>query len=170
MQSHAEQSLIIDGYNVIHRLSHLARMHGNLQKKRERLAAFMAEWRVRTRYKGAITIVFDGQDCMEQSFGGNILHGIRCIFSRTKEDADDRIIRILKDSSAPEHVMVVSDDNYVANHCRSFGARIKAVSFLAAKKQATKNSSRSQGGTEKKINAHEADQITNYLKKVWNIK
>ncbi|MFC1808925.1 NYN domain-containing protein [Candidatus Omnitrophota bacterium] len=160
--------LLVDGYNVIYRLSQLSAKKGvTLEEKRRRLAAFMLAWKKTTKYKGSIYLVFDGNDSQITTLEQTSLHGIKCIYSRQKEEADGKIIGIIRIASHPENITVISDDNYIANNVRSYGAYIKPVSSLVESRTKGKRNSGTAG--DKRIDTATANHITEHMKKIWNV-
>ena len=113
--------LILDGYNVIHRIPQLRdHLTQNLGNARRALANFMIA-RTRTyNYKGKISIVFDGRDGIINT--NQPFYGIKCIYTKTKQEADDKIISMVRNSQNSADITVISDDNYVTNNCKAHGA------------------------------------------------
>lgn len=125
-----ERLLVVDGYNVIHRVPELeASLDGGLQNARNRLAVRVSAW-AREHPGVECVIVFDGD--FEHSGGRDQrLAGIRCLFSLTAHGGDDEIIRLVRELRGRKaDVTVVSDDNKVGNNCRDHGAAVRPSSFL----------------------------------------
>ena len=130
-----EKTFLLDGYNVIHRLPELtAKLDESLAAARNALEMRMAEWR-RSRANARIIIVFDGRDDVFSDCSHAKLYGIDCIFTAAKEAADDRIIRMVRNSDAPSGVTVISADNRIRNSCRAHGARVEYPFFLQKTKR-----------------------------------
>lgn len=129
---HSRKVLVVDGYNIIHRLPALERcLDGGLENARGRLARLVAAWRLRHPGFDAV-IVFDGRDEFAGS-GPQRLHGIRAVFSRDAHGADAEIVRFVRDyHGQPADITVVSDDNQVRNNSRAHGAVVEPASFLTA--------------------------------------
>lgn len=152
--------LIVDGYNVIGRVPSLRdKKSVSLEAARAALARMVAEWR-RGHGGADCLIVFDGRDA-----GGRGAHavigGVRCLFSRTKVEADDEIIRAVRECrGGGAGITVVSDDNYVGNNCRAHGASVRSASFFeeAQNKRAARQS-REPGAVEKKLDRKAASDI-----------
>ena len=129
-----ERLLVVDGYNVIHRVPELeTSLDGGLQNARNRLAVRVSAWA--REHPGVIcVIVFDGD--FEHSGGRDQrLAGIRCVFSLTAHGGDDEIIRLVRELRGRKaDVTVVSDDNKVGNNCRAHGAAVRPSSFLMERK------------------------------------
>lgn len=129
-----ERVLLVDGYNVIHRVPELElSLAEGLQNARNRLALQVAAWG--HAHPGvACVIVFDGEF---QYSGGRDqrLAGIRCLFSLTAHGGDDELIRFVRDfKGRKSDITVVSDDNKVGNNCRAHGAAVQSSSYIMARK------------------------------------
>jgi predicted RNA-binding protein with PIN domain len=140
----------------------------SLEQRRNLLAAFIAQWKTAYKYKGIIYLVFDGNNNQIQTLEQSILHGIKCIYSAQKEEADDKIIGIIRSAIHPENITVISDDNFIANNVRSYGAHIKPVAFLVQQKKKA-HIGKHKGQSEKKIDAATALRITDDMKKIWGV-
>jgi predicted RNA-binding protein with PIN domain len=126
--------LLVDGYNVIHRVPELKpSLDGGLQNARNRLALRVSAWG-REHPGVECVIVFDGD--FQYSGGRNQrLAGIRCIFSLASHGGDDELIRFVRDHKGRKSdITVVSDDNNVSNNCRAHGAIVRPSSFIMARK------------------------------------
>ena len=90
----------------------------------------------RRRYLNAsVCIVFDGKDRESPDISAKRIAGIDCVFTRTGETADKRIIKIVHDSKNARDMLVISDDNSVRNSCCAHGAEVKPVSFLISREK-----------------------------------
>ena len=106
----------IDGYNVLHKISRLARMmKSNPDAARRGLVEFV---RKRSRAKGQITVVFDGHG---DAIGGG--RAITVVYSLTRT-ADDWIRFQLESDPYPRMALVVSSDNEVRAHAAVCGAHL----------------------------------------------
>ncbi|MBU1863375.1 MAG: hypothetical protein KKH94_06930, partial [Candidatus Omnitrophica bacterium] len=89
------------------------------------------------------------------------------------EDADARIIAMIQSSHAPQATTVISDDTYIRNHCKVYGAQIKPVSSLIARAPqisgACKKTKSSAHLQSKKISPAAKNSINQFLKKEWGI-
>jgi predicted RNA-binding protein with PIN domain len=122
----------------------------------------MITWARTYNYKGSISIVFDGRD-------GNIntnqfLCGIKCIYTKTKQEADDCIISIVRSSQNPKDITVISDDNYVANNCKVHGVTMRPSQYLLQVNKAP-----SACEPEKLIDSKTANEITDMLRKEYGL-
>lgn len=131
---------IVDGYNVIHAIPQFEKqLRGGLQGARDLLIAGCQRLGGSKKEVEDVWIIFDGASdlyCTEE----RPFPKIKLVYTRTHEDADDRIIDILRAYRGKSPVTVVTNDNYVSNHSRSLGARvISAAEFqncLAGPKRA----------------------------------
>lgn len=168
--SQFKRLMILDGYNVIHKIPELSGdSRRSLRERREALIRFMQKWQQANSFKGKICIVFDGRDGV---FGGegNSGYGMECLFTATKEEADDRIITILKQAKDVSGIIVVSDDNYVRNNCKAYSVDVKPVSYLLRASQSAKpGSGRRHREGEKRIDQATKNAINHELKKQWGI-
>jgi predicted RNA-binding protein with PIN domain len=132
----------------------------SLEKGREALENHLANWKRLKHYTGNIIIVYDGQEA-----GSDKKHGFEYIFTSSHDEADDRIIRIIRDHKNPKDVIVVSDDNKVRNNCRALGVKVMPVSYLLIERS-TKNPKKSSKLSEKPVSPS-MRKITDELKKEW---
>ena len=156
------KQLIIDGYNVIHKIPLLAtHLNARLEESRKALANFLSTWRRTHAYSGKICIVFDGKDGIVNN---NLsLCGIKCIYTKTKQEADDRIIAMVKSSRGSKTTTVISNDNYVQNNCKVHGATVKSAEFLLQPPKSRKLQA------EKNIDPATEKDINEYMKKEWGL-
>jgi predicted RNA-binding protein with PIN domain len=79
----------------------------------------------------SIFIVYDGKDEFA-GLGPSGTAGVVCVFTHSREEADERIVAILEESCRRRQpVIIVSNDNYVQNHARAFGqARLRVQEFF----------------------------------------
>ena len=158
------QQLILDGYNVIHQVPELAgQLDGGPERARKALAGFLLAWKGTSKYRGGICVVFDGK---RGRYGAGTVHGgIRCVYTGTEQKADDRIVSMIKKAQVPAKITVISNDNYIANHCRVYGAKIKPVQFLLQGQGSKAKRRRS----EKEIDPATAKDINDFLKGEWGL-
>jgi len=122
--------LLVDGYNVIHRVPELEKsLDGGLQNARNRLALQVSNWS-RAHPGFECVIVFDGEYQGPGSRAERIA-GIRCIFSMRAHGGDAELIRFVRDHKGRKSdITVVSDDNNVGNNCRAHGAVVRPSGFI----------------------------------------
>ena len=156
-----QKTFIIDGYNVIHKIPELAaKLREDLESARKALAMEISGWR--KRYANAkVYIVFDGRDEHILDYSHAKICGIDCIFTRSDESADDRIINMVRHSEDSSAITVISDDNRVRNSCRAYRAQVQYTSFL----HRSKKKSRGPVKHVKKIdNTGQDQEVTDYYK------
>jgi predicted RNA-binding protein with PIN domain len=164
-----KQIMLLDGYNIMHRLPQILSKRGaSLEQRRNALAAFIAQWKKDHNYKGSMYLVFDGNNNQIKTLEQSISSGIKYIYSDQKEEADDKIISIIRNAKHPENITVISDDNFIANNVRSYGAYMKPVAYLIKARKKI-NAAKHKGESEKKIDAATANRITDHMKKVWGV-
>lgn len=102
-------NIIIDGYNVI------GIFHKDMQKARDDFIELLINYK---KYKDHdITVVFDGYKSGDREERLSFKGGIRVIFSRLGEKADDVIKRII--SKDKKEWIVVSSDKDIASYAWS---------------------------------------------------
>lgn len=107
--------LLVDGYNV----TKLGYGEVSLQAQRTRLLAGLGGLAARTGAE--VTVVFDGADHVAVSAA--VPRGVRLLFSRTGETADEVLRRLAAHEPPGRPVVVVSSDREVADGVRASGAR-----------------------------------------------
>ena len=162
--------LVVDGYNVINRLPDLKPASvDRLESTRLQLALRVSVWG-RLHPETECLIIFDG-DREVVSGGGQILAGVRCVFSRHAHGGDEEIIRQIREfRSKKRPVTVVSDDNQVANNCRAHGAISEPARFLAAPKASRSKGPAKSGTGGKGIDARTAARINKEMAEVFGRK
>lgn len=106
--------IIVDGYNFIGRYSGLI---GDIEAKREVLINLLCEYRAFKKHD--ITVVFDGWQNGMPVESSEVKRGVRIIFSRLGEKADDVIKRL---SVKGQNIIVVSSDREVSSYAVNRGA------------------------------------------------
>ncbi|MFO0752484.1 MAG: NYN domain-containing protein [Thermodesulfovibrionales bacterium] len=108
----ASAFLIIDGYNVI------GIFHRDGEKAREAFVALLIDYiKVKPHH---VTVVFDGHKTGAGVERTAVRGGVRVIYSRLGERADDVIKRII--SKERREWLVVSSDREIAHHAWSVGS------------------------------------------------
>ncbi len=114
--------LVVDGYNVIHRIKFLSDIADkNLKEARDVLSRYVNRYKKKDGGISEVYIVFDGQNKYKDL---DVSMPKSHIFSNTGE-GDKKIIDTIKKYSKKGRVVVVSDDNYVCNNARAYKAGIK---------------------------------------------
>jgi predicted RNA-binding protein with PIN domain len=159
--------LLVDGYNVIHRVPELtAALDAGLRNARNQLALRVSRW---SREHPGIecVIVFDG-DIERAGAREERPAGIRCVFSLTPHGGDDELIRFVREHRArTSEIIVVSDDNKVANNCRAHGAVIRPSDFLMARKASPPRPRTGGSRDGKNLDRRSAEEIDRELRKKW---
>ena len=107
--------LIIDGYNLI---GYRDGLGGDLELQREQLIEKLVTYRMAKRH--AVTIVFDGWKTGTLSESRETIKGIKVIFSKRGEKADQVICRMV--SREGTRFIVVTSDRAVKEKAMSEGA------------------------------------------------
>lgn len=158
---------ILDAYNVIHKMRRFeAVLDIDLRAAREALIALCGSL---ARARGDITsivLVFDGRS----EFSGlaqTVPAKVRLVFSKTNEDADDRIATLLEEGPDKPGKCVVSDDNSVRNHARAYRANVMSVQEFEKLVNTTADKTRKKPAAPGKPSLPPglADQITAAYKK-----
>ena len=167
---------ILDGYNLIHRIPRWKdQLNVSLERGREALLTYCRQWMQARGDVWLFYVVFDGDSTVtaSQSSAGP---GIRVIYSRTGETADDRILDIVYEFGDKCHYVVVSDDNYVSRNAKGLSADVMSVNEFAAvlSKKSTIGGSKKRGSTagsggDDKLSAQDEKSITESLMREWNV-
>ena len=111
--------IIIDGYNLIRQSASLSILdQQDIQLARETLIDILAAYKKIKRH--LITVVFDGTSAPQFSPNRDQQKGIKIIFSRTGESADEVIKTMARRER--EKALVVSSDRDVVDSAASQGA------------------------------------------------
>lgn len=109
----------------------LARHVGSdLEHARDRLVTLLAGYAAIRRVK--VTVVFDGR-------GGQVpavkpkAGGVEVVYSRSPQNADQRIKGMVAREKSPKSCTVVTSDNSIINHVRDYRARTVSSAEFAAK-------------------------------------
>jgi predicted RNA-binding protein with PIN domain len=164
-----ERVLLVDGYNVIHRVPELeASLSDGLQNARNRLAVRISAW-AREHPGVECVIVFDG-DFQYSGGRDQRLAGIRCLFSLSAHGGDDEIIRFVRDyKGRKSDITVVSDDNKVGNNCRAHGAAVRPSSFIMARKASRARPGARESARAKGLDSRAAAEIDAELKRKFGL-
>ncbi|MDP8258457.1 MAG: NYN domain-containing protein [Candidatus Aadella gelida] len=153
--------LILDAYNVIYELPELSdKIKSGLCEARRGLLNFMINWKQGNGFNGKICIVYDGQDGVV-NFEGSKLWGVECVFTGSKEEADDRIISIVSKTSKASDVVVVSGDGKVANGCKVYGVKVERPEFLKRKRK------KKYGASESRSKNYLSGKVQNEINKYY---
>ena len=154
-------TLILDGYNVIHAVPQLAkRLDQSLEAARQALIEFCADYRARRGDVAQLYIVFDGDEAYAGP--GQSRLGVTVLFSRRGEEADERILGLIRSGDGRSRFVIVSDDTYIFNNARAHGARVMPVRDFYAQRRAADSPRQDRLGPPEKIPlpSIEAQRIT----------
>ncbi len=168
---------ILDGYNLVHRIPRWReQLDISLERGREALLTYCRQWMQARGDVWLFYVVFDGDsDVMaSQSSAGA---GIRVVYSRTGETADDRILDIVHEFGDKYRYVVVSDDNYVSRNAKGLSAAVMSVDEFATvlSKKSTIGGSKKRGSSgvdsnsDDKLSAQDEKSITESLMREWNV-
>ena len=165
------QRYIFDGYNFIHKIPALkkAMLEHGPEAGRRALEDYLYELAPALGVKSSqFLVVYDGSDTVTAGERGG---RIRSLFSRGGADGDEYVIRQVRGSKHPERLVVVSDDNHIANNVRVHGAKIIRAGELLAlvAKRGRSRPARSGRGVEDKKVVRNAGKITKELAREWEV-
>jgi predicted RNA-binding protein with PIN domain len=120
--------IIIDGYNLIRQSPSLSLLDASdLEAGREALLESLAAYR-RSRPGHQLTVVFDGWQAGELKESRDLFRGVKVIFSRRGERADEVIKRLL--AQERQRALVVSSDRELQVSADRVGAAWVAASHF----------------------------------------
>ncbi len=159
-----ENLLVIDGYNCMKRTRAFEKeLDASLERARRAFLEMVKKFSRKNHTYGAIMVVFDGKGDIDSHPDRDGSASV--IFSTRGESADEVIRRLLEKYAVGRRISVVSDDNYVTNHARAYGADVIACSdFLRLIQRGVRTP---EAIDEKGLDAGEAAAITEALRKVW---
>ncbi|MCG3175612.1 MAG: hypothetical protein MOGMAGMI_00545 [Candidatus Omnitrophica bacterium] len=123
------RTYILDGYNLIHRMKGLrAELDQGLEAARARLEARCLPL-LRRKDVRAVFVVYDGRQEAEERRPS----GLRIIYTRGKESADSRILRLVREEEGRAgECIIVTDDREVGWHGKGLGGRVIGCAELEA--------------------------------------
>ena len=155
---------IIDGYNVIKQVPYLTEK--KLKEGRDNFIKFLENARPQGSMNNEVTVVFDGQG---QIYTPLPFSGIKIIFSY-RETADDKIKKMVKNSSNRRRIIVVSDDKEIKFFIRKLGAQSSSVKKFLSKVKDKPFIIPSGGRDKLELMSEEAQEITKELENIWDRK
>ncbi len=111
-------TVLVDGYNVLHLWNFFRGMVGDVDAKRRRLVAMLENYATLTRTR--VVAVFDGAEGGDEEIRSP---GVKVVFSRKGMTADTLIESRL--GANPERTLVVSSDRALLSVCRMRGAKTR---------------------------------------------
>ncbi|MEI6971336.1 MAG: NYN domain-containing protein [bacterium] len=165
------KALIIDGYNVIHRVPALQHaLARSLEAGREALLSYCGRWRDTRGDFTELHVVFDGDSSVD-GLNNRTVRGVQVTYTRTGEDADDRIRGMLEDSPANRKCVVVTDDNELAAAARSRGGGLMSVAEFSG--TLSRPARQAHGGerdeTKSALTPEDERRINDDLRRAWGI-
>lgn len=160
-------TLVLDGYNVIHAVPELARkLDDSLAAAREALIQLCQAYRAGRGDIGRLYVVFDGDETSARGPDAG-RGGVTVVFTRRHEEADERILQLVRADSGRNRLIIVSNDIRIVNNVRVHGARVMPVSeFRAQLRPASAFRPKRPDATDKPtLSALEAQRITEEYRK-----
>ena len=171
MTGEQKRVVILDGYNVIHKIPALeAQFRQSLEASRRALLRMCREWTATRRDVWRFWVVFDGDsDVIGTGTEGG--QGVVPLYTRSGETADARIVSLLSSRSGDYRFAVVSEDNFVRRNARALGADVLRVSdFTAAHRRGRSRRARKAGGGDKaSLSSGQEREINEELRRVWGV-
>jgi len=103
----------------------------SLEAAREALVSLCQAYQARRGDIQRVYVVFDGDQAYArgpQTGRG----GVTVLFTQREEEADDRILRLIRADGGHSRFVIVSNDTYVFNNARAHGVSVLSVSEFAA--------------------------------------
>ena len=155
--------LVVDGYNAINAIPETKKkIKTDLLSARRAIITITKEYVRSSGYITDFCVVFDGLDKYRHQDRLSMSGRTRQVFSRTGE-GDEKIIGTVRQFSRSGKVIVASNDNYVRNMSRGYGAALMDVRELAGKKKKEEKSAKRV--TEKRISSDVKAKITREYRK-----
>jgi predicted RNA-binding protein with PIN domain len=153
-------TLVVDGYNAINAIHFTKKELGkSLLSARRAILVISKEYARSSGYITNVSVVFDGRTKYRDMEKKDMLRDKAQIFSKT-DQGDDKIIETVRLASKKGRVVVASNDNYVRNNSRAYGASILNVEELEKKQKKPLNIS------EKNLKGKIKNDITREYKKM----
>jgi len=117
-------TLVVDGYNAINAIpSTKKELEKSLLSARRSILLIAKEYARSSGYITDVSVVFDGRTKYRAMEKMNKLRDKAQIFSKT-DKGDDKIIDTVRLASKKGRVVLASNDNYVRNNARAYGAAL----------------------------------------------
>lgn len=127
--------LVVDGYNAINAVPEAKKLlKESLLSARSKIIMLTEEY---VRSSGYITdfhVVFDGETRYRGIEKLNVPRDTKHSFSKTGE-GDERILDAVRKYSEKARVILASNDNYIRNNARGYGASLMDSEELAGRKK-----------------------------------
>ena len=156
-------TLVVDGYNAIYAIPEVrSRLKESLQAAREAITVISRKYARSSGYIDDVRVVFDGDDKYRYLDKFNIGRDPNQVFSRTGS-GDEKIIEVVKRCAEKGKVILASNDNYVRNNARGYGAGlVRSDDLICGKKTKKKSSVRSDPKPGRAV----LDEITRVYKRI----
>lgn len=160
-------TLVLDGYNVIHAVPQLAQqLDRSLEAAREALVSLCREYRAARGDIEQLYVIFDGDEAYA---GGPHADsgGVTVLFTPRQEEADERILSLIRADGGRSRFVIVSNDTYIFNNARVHGARVIPVQqFYGQVRPARRTRSKDPSIVDKTpLSTRDAQQITEEYRK-----
>ncbi len=154
--------IIVDGYNVIFKISELGYTTEkcDIEILRNRFLAMLEQYKEKRKHK--LIVVFDGQGA------GNSAEirpaGIDVVFSRQDLDADEEIKRMVSNSGNPRHITVITSDRDIEQYVKKYGCKVVgALAFYGDIKKKVAHTQASEQEDSRLKNEEDDEPISKYL-------
>jgi len=150
-------TLVVDGYNAIYAVPEARKKLGkSLESARNNILALSKEYARKSGYIDEVRVVFDGDDRYRYLDSLDLGRLRSQVFSSTGK-GDEKIIAMVKACSRGGKVVLASNDNYIRNNARAYGAALMDVKELGVKKRKLAGSGRDGRGG---LDSSDYDKIT----------
>ncbi|MEA3489775.1 MAG: NYN domain-containing protein [Candidatus Omnitrophota bacterium] len=150
-------TLIVDGYNAINAISETRKkLKESLFSARSEIIIITKEYVRSSGYITDFCVVFDGQDRYRYLDRFNARRENEQVFSDSWE-GDEKIIDTIREYSKKGKVIIASNDNYVRNNSRAYGASLLDVRHLVKRKTGKTRPGKKK---DKKIDKRLREEIT----------
>ncbi len=114
--------IIIDGYNVIFKISELGYTteKSDIEVLRNKFLNILEQYKEKRKHK--LIVVFDGKGHGNSMATGTA--GIDVVFSSEGLEADDEIKRMVRNSKNPKHITVITSDRDIEQHVKKYGCKV----------------------------------------------
>lgn len=153
-------TLVVDGYNAINAISEIRKLlKDSLLSARSGIIMLASEYARSSGYITDFCVVFDGQDRYRYLERMYVPRDAKHTFSKSGE-GDDKILETVRSFSEKGKVVVASNDNYVRNNSRSYGASIIDSEELGGKKKKKMRAAGDAKSQDKALDKDVRDRIT----------
>ena len=160
-------TIILDGYNVIHAVPELERqLDRSLEAAREALMSLCRTYRTRRGDVERLYVVFDGDHAYARGPQAD-RGGVTVLFTQRQEEADERILSLIRAEGGRSRFVVVSNDTYVSNNARALRAQVISVQEFYGQTQPsrTTRSKRPVVADKRTLSTRDAQRITEEYRK-----